>query len=320
MTLARQDKFGEHGGILALDWRSGPPDWAQRGVVAVGNFDGVHCGHQALVHQARNLAGSLNARLTILGFDPHPLQLLAPEKFQPPLTTIDERAALLRAAGADGVVILQTDLDLLNLAPEAFFDQILVQRFRLKGLVEGFNFRFGHDRAGSVNTLRALCGEIGVVLQVVKPFQLDDVIVSSSRVRDALTAGDVGHAARLLNRCYRLRGTVVAGARRGRTIGFPTANLDDVHTLLPADGVYAARVCDNDSAWPAALNIGPNPTFGEGARKIEAHLIGFAGDLYGRSLTVEFVERLRGTRRFSDAADLVEQLRQDVERARKLVV
>ncbi len=317
MTAAQRGKFGDER-IISLDWRSEPPAWARNGVVAVGNFDGVHRGHAALVAQARELARTVGGPATIITFDPHPLQLLAPERFQPPLTTSADKAALLRSVGVDAVAILRTDRDLLQLAPATFFRQMLIERFRLKGLVEGFNFRFGHDRAGSIETLRDECGKIGIPLTVVPPYQVEGAIVSSSRVRDALSAGDVAMAATLLNRPYHLNGIVVEGAKRGRTIGFPTANLGAVPTLLPADGVYAVRANAGETSWAGAANIGPNPTFGENARKIEVHLIGFAGDLYGQALRVEFIQRLRGTRPFASAADLVAQLRIDVEQARNL--
>jgi riboflavin kinase/FMN adenylyltransferase len=247
------------------------------------------------------------------------LQLLAPERYLPPLTTVDDRAELLRSIGADGVVILQTDLDLLHLSPDAFFLRILVEQFEAKGLVEGFNFRFGRDRAGSVDTLREMCEAAGIPMCVVAPYQQDGSVVSSSRVRDALMAGDVTNAASLLNRPYHVRGTVITGAKRGRTIGFPTANLGAVRTLLPADGVYAVRAQVAERTWPGAANIGPNPTFGENARKIEVHLIGFAGDLYGQAIKVDFLQRLRGTRRFAGVAELVAQLNRDVAEARQLV-
>src|SRR5262249_32977003 len=154
-------------------------------------------------------------------------------------------------------------------------------------------FAFGRDREGDIATLGGLCRTADVALAVVPPFLLDGVPVSSSRVRSALVRGAVGEAAVLLGRPYRLRGTVGTGQRRGHTIGFPTANLEDVPTVLPGDGVYAVRVRHQGRTWPGAANIGPNPTFGEQARKIEVHLIGFGGDLYGQPLAVDFLERLR---------------------------
>ena len=220
MTAPDREKFGERH-TIRLDWRSVPPEWARHGVVSVGNFDGVHRGHAALVGRARQLAGEFGGPVVLATFDPHPLQLLAPERFQPLLTTADDRANLLAAIGADAVVILQTDIELLNLTADDFFDELLLDRFGAKGIVEGFNFRFGHRRAGTVDMLRDKCRAAEIPFDVVEPFKMGDIVVSSSRVRSALTAGDVALAAQLMNRPYRVRGDVVAGAQRGRTIGFP---------------------------------------------------------------------------------------------------
>jgi riboflavin kinase/FMN adenylyltransferase len=312
MTAPHRSKFAE---AAHIDWRDPPPAEAQGGVVAVGNFDGVHLGHAALISQAREL----DSPVTAITFDPHPLKILAAERFQPPLTTAADRACFLREVGADAVVILRTTPDLLSLGPADFFQEILVKRFGARGIVEGFNFRFGRDRAGDLDLLRQLCAGQSMPLHVAEPFALNGVVVSSSRVRDALLAGDMVTAASLMGRQYLVRGVVGTGAKRGRTIGFPTANLEAIETLLPAEGVYAVRACVEDTNFPGAANIGPNPTFGESARKIEVHLIGFSGDLYGKLLRVEFVERLRETRKFAGVDELVEQLRRDVEQARSLI-
>jgi riboflavin kinase/FMN adenylyltransferase len=321
MTAVLGDKFGGDERIIALDWRSAPPAWARQGVVAVGNFDGVHRGHAALIGQASNLALAVNGPVVAITFNPHPLQLLAPERFQPALTTADDRAHLLRAARVDAVAVLKTDAELLNLSPEAFFQEVLIQRFQAKGIVEGFNFRFGHDRAGSVDLLRELCERSGIPFRVVEPFALGATTVSSSKVRDALMAGDVSGARTLLGRSYSLRGIVGTGAKRGRTIGFPTANLEHVETIVPRQGVYAVTVLVHGVGikFDGAANVGPNPTFGENARKLEVHLLDFSGDLYGQSLTVWFHQRLRDTRRFNGPAELVEQMNRDVEEVRRLL-
>lgn len=308
-----------------LDWRNVPPEWARGGVVVVGNFDGVHLGHVALIQHARQLAASLGTRLTIITFDPHPLLLLAPERFQPTLTTIRERVCNLLChpeqslKGADGVIVLRTDHELLQLSSEEFFQNILVDHFQAKGIVEGFNFRFGKDRAGSVEMLRNRCEKVGIRFQIVEPFKIDKFVVSSSQVRDAVEAGHVELAAKLLGRPFGVTGRVVEGARRGRTIGFPTANLGDVRTLVPANGVYAVRVSLDRLYYHGAANIGPNPTFGEDARKIEVHLLDFSGDLYGRELFVEFHQRLRETRKFRSVDELTLQMKQDIEAARQIL-
>lgn len=302
----------------SLPWDDAPPSACRDGALSIGNFDGVHRGHAALMAELRRQAMAVHGPAVAITFDPHPGQLLRPGVSPPPLTTMAERARLLHAAGADHVVILQTTPELLRLSAEEFFDRVIRGHFAARALVEGSNFRFGRDRGGDVTTLADLCARHGMTMDVVEPILVDGEPVSSSRARLALERGAVDEAAACLGRPYALTGTVGRGQRRGNTLGFPTANLEQVETVVPADGVYAVRAWHEGRAWPAAANIGPNPTFGEGRRKIEAHLIDFSDDLYDQSLTVEFLQRLRDTRPFRDATELVAQLREDVARAREV--
>jgi riboflavin kinase / FMN adenylyltransferase len=306
---------------VSLDWSAYPPPEFAWGAVTVGNFDGVHLGHQALVAAARKQAGEVKGPAVAVTFDPPPHQVLHPDSGppRPPLTTLADRAELLHKAGADHVVILRTSPALLALSPEAFFEDILVRQLGAKAVVEGHDFRFGRGRAGTNDTLRALCAAAGLAFEEVPQLHYKGEPVSSSRVRAAIVGGDVALAAELLARPYRIAGTVTAGAKRGRTIGFPTANLADVPTVLPGNGVYAVRAAAGGKMWPGAANAGPNPTFGEDARKVEVHLIGFAGDLYGQPVAVEFAARLRDTRPFAGVNELVEQLKQDIEAARRVL-
>ena len=301
----------------AIDWTAPAPPGFRGGAVTVGNFDGVHRGHRALVAAAARWAGRVGGPAVAVTFDPPPYSVLFPgTPPRAPLTTLPERAALLHAAGADHVAVLRTDPTLLALSPEAFVGEVVVRLFGAGAVVEGYNFRFGRDRAGNTGVLRGLCAAAGVAFEEVPPLAVGGEVVSSSRVRVAVVGGDVAGAAELLGRAYRIAGVVVGGARRGRTIGFPTANLADVPTVLPGNGVYAVRARAEGRSWAAAANVGSNPTFGDAARKIEVHLIDFSGDLYGRPLGVEFVRKLRDTRPFAGAADLVEQLKADVAAAR----
>lgn len=304
--------------INKLDWHAEAPAVCRGGALAIGNFDGVHLGHDALVTELGKQAKTVGGPAVVLTFDPHPLQLLRPELFMPVLTTVADRAELLQERGADEVLILRTTPELLQLSAPDFFEQLVRVRLDARALVEGFNFAFGRNREGTLDRLRELCAEAGVGLTIVPPLQHDGMTVSSSRVRNALLNGAVGAAARLLGRPYRLRGQVGTGQRRGQQLGFPTANLERAETLLPADGVYAVRAIWQGQTWPAAANVGPNPTFGEQARKVEVHLIDFQGDLYGQPLAVDFVERLRDTRPFAGVAELVAQLVKDVEQSRRL--
>jgi riboflavin kinase/FMN adenylyltransferase len=313
MTMRQTDRYVT---ILTLDWCEMSPEGCRGGAVTIGNFDGVHRGHAALLAEVRARASAVRGPEVALTFDPHPIQILRPDQAPAVLTTTEDRGQLLHELGADWVMFLRATPSLLGLSAADFFEQVVRQRLAARWLVEGVNFGFGHGREGNVETLARLCETAGVGLTVVPPVQVDGAEASSSRIREALLSGDVSEAARLLGRPYRLRGTVSRGQRRGATLGFPTANLEGVQTLVPADGVYAARTELDGQSWAAAVNVGPNPTFGEDARKVEVHLIEFSGDLYGQRLTVDFLRRLRDTRRFSNATELVAQLRRDVEMAR----
>ncbi len=312
-------KFGEGMALVRFRLGESPPTSICGGTVAVGNFDGVHRGHSALIADARSLAGASGLVVPVT-FDPHPLKLLAPERFQPPLTTLTERARLLHAIGANHVAVLQTTADLLALSPQAFFEKVIRQALAASGIVEGFNFHFGRDRAGSNEMLRFLCREAGMQFREVPALEDGGRPVSSSRVREALRVGDVATAASLLNHPYRITGLVATGAKRGRSIGFPTANLERIETVVPANGVYAVAVVTDVGAFSGAANVGPNPTFGEQVQKVEIHLIDFDGDLYGQEIHVDFLSRLRDTKKFANVEALIEQMRSDVATAKQIVV
>jgi riboflavin kinase/FMN adenylyltransferase len=254
----------------------------------------------------------------VMTFDPHPLQILQPDKFLPVLTTTEDRVELLKAAGADHVAVVPASRELLQLTARSFFEEVILGQFHPRSLIEGPDFRFGHQREGTIALLKKWCAEADMQFFVAETFQLEGQPVSSSRARDALLKGDVKRAARLLGREYRLEGIVGTGQRRGNQLGFPTANLEQITTVIPGDGVYAVRVRSGVTTWPGAANIGPNPTFGENARKVEVHLIGFHGHLYGESLKVDFVDRIRDTKPFSSVTELVEQLHKDVTAAQTM--
>jgi riboflavin kinase/FMN adenylyltransferase len=298
-----------------IDWQATPPDGCRGGVVSIGNFDGVHRGHAALLAELRRQAHADNIPAIALTFEPHPLELLRPGQAPPLLTTPEDRSQLLHELGADCVLVLRVTPEMLALRAAEFFSQVIQGQLNTRALVEGMNFGFGRGREGDVETLAKLCEPAGIRLTVVPPIVLDGVEVSSSRVRSLLTDGAVREAATLLGRPYRLHGTVGTGQRRGEKLGFQTANLERLRTLAPGDGVYAVAVPYQGRVWPGAANVGPNPTFGENARKVEVHLIGFQGDLYGQALAVDFLDRLRDTRPFGSVAELVEQLRRDVAQA-----
>ncbi len=302
--------------FLSLDLFSHPPAQFTAGVVTVGNFDGVHLGHAALIQANTQLANRLGGPSIVVTFDPTPLALLQPSILKPALSLLEDRVTWLHELGVDHVVALKTEAGLLSLSAESFFEDVLLGQFRIRGVVEGFNFRFGRGRAGDNGTLQTLAEQFGVEFVEVPSWNDGDEAVSSSRVREAINSGDVTLAAQLLGRPYQLRGIVVGGAKRGRTIGFPTANLDNVRTLIPRDGVYAVRC----GQMIGAMNIGPNPTFAETKQKLEVHWLDFTGDLYGTVQNVEFVKRLRDTQTFAGVDALVAQLQRDVEACRVIAL
>lgn len=288
------------------------PTTLRGGAVSIGNFDGVHQGHARIVETLHAQAAAVDGPSIVFTFDPHPVRLLRPNEVPPPLTWSDRKADLIRELDVDGMVVYPTDEKLLALTPQEFFRQIVVEQLGARAMVEGPNFFFGKDRAGDIEVLRSLCAASDITLEVVQPLTVGTEYVSSSRIRRLIEAGDVGQAAQMLTRPYRIRGMVTHGAGRGAKLGFPTANIDAIDTILPAIGVYAGWAFFGNERWPAAVNIGPNPTFGEDRLKVEAHLIGYAGSLYGQPLEVDFLARVRETRRFASVEELQQQLASDV--------
>lgn len=288
------------------------------GAVTIGNFDGVHRGHARLIERLKIHAARLGGPALVFTFDPHPVRLLRPEAAPPPLTWTERKTALLSQLGVDAVIAYRTDEELLSLAPNEFFDQVVRERLDARAIVEGPNFRFGHNRSGNIELLGALCAAAAVELEIVEPLIVDHEYVSSSRVRDLIRSGDVRTACRLLTAPYRIRGLVTHGDARGAKIGFPTANLDAIDTLLPAEGIYAGRGLTTEGDWPAAIHIGPIPTFGLQALKVEVHLIGFDGTLYGSVLEVDFFRRLRDILPFRSVDELRQQLFRDVAATAKI--
>ena len=285
--------------------------------VAVGNFDGVHRGHQALVAAAVARSRATGGAAVVLTFDPHPARVLRPQEAPAALTTLAQKEELVAALGIDRLVVVEFDTRLAALSPEAFAREVLQQALGARHVVVGESFRFGRGREGDPRRLEALGASLGFAVEVVPPLLEGGRAISSSRVREALESGDVGEARTLLGRDYFVDGEVVRGDGRGRTIGVPTANLAPEEQILPANGVYAARCRTGAGAWhAAAVNVGERPTFGGGRVRLEAHLLDFEGDLYGAQLRVAFHERLRGEQRFDGKDALVAQIRRDIEAVR----
>jgi riboflavin kinase/FMN adenylyltransferase len=292
------------------------PESIHGGAISIGNFDGVHRGHRALLARLIAMAKSLNGPATVFTFDPSPVAILSPNHAPPILTTMERRAELLWDAGVDFVIAYPADRSLFELSAEEFFQQFIRQRLGCRGIVEGPNFRFGKDRLGDVELLELLCREASIQSEIVTPIQTESALISSSRIRQSLSTGDIAAANAMLATNYQVTGQVVGGAKRGRKLGFPTANLSDVRTLLPADGVYGGKYVRENQSYKAAIHIGPNPTFGESSKKTEVHLLDFSGDLYGQQLTVSFQQRVRGIETFSSKQALLDQIELDLTQIR----
>lgn len=285
--------------------------------VAIGVFDGVHRGHQRVMRDLTAMARDRDLVPAALTFDPHPLEFLAPDRAPDLLTTVEQRAELLAECGVEILGVLPF-LDIRDLDPRAFVTEILCLRLRVGAIAVGENFRFGRDRGGDPGLLRTLGEAHGFTVDVAEMVVHagPDGVISSTRIRELLAAGDVRQAAVLLGRPFALTGPVIHGDARGHTIGFPTANLHIPDRMaIPANGVYACWVERNGARHAAVVNIGVRPTFGVSARTIEAHLLNFDGNLYGESIALHFVDRIREERRFDGVDALVAQIAADRDRA-----
>jgi riboflavin kinase/FMN adenylyltransferase len=298
---------------LNLWERRRPP---QSSVVVIGNFDGVHRGHQSLFALAREHAERDGGQTVALTFEPHPFKLLFPDRRLFLITPLEKKIRLIAACGVDALVCAPFTRAFADLSPEDFARRVLAEQLGARTVIVGENYRFGRDRRGDVERLRCLGGHHGFAVVVAPPFLLDNQVVSSTRVRQEIMAGNVRTAARLLGRGYTVEGRVVPGRQRGRKLGFPTANLRSESELYPREGVYAVGVQVGGMRREGLVSIGYNPTFGDTGLTFEVHILDFTGDLYGEIVAVTFIERLRDPQAFPDPAALAAGIAADVERAR----
>ncbi|HET7689897.1 MAG TPA: bifunctional riboflavin kinase/FAD synthetase [Nocardioidaceae bacterium] len=292
-----------------------------RTVVTIGNFDGVHRGHQHVISRAHEVAQALGLdHVVAVTFDPHPIAVLRPEHAPPTLTSMSVRVELLEQAGADDVLVVPFDRELAGWSPERFVQDIIVGSLHAKAVVVGANFRFGHKAAGDVALLRELGADLDFSVEGI-PLDGGPQVWSSTYVRNCLLAGDVEGAEEALGHQFSVRGTVVKGDARGRELGFPTANVPVQGLCVPADGVYAGWLSHDGQRFPAAISVGTNPTFdGERERRVEAYVLDRADlELYGVEVEVAFAHRIRGMRRFDSVDELIETMREDVATSRRLL-
>ena len=294
-----------------------PPDGLCGAVVAIGNFDGVHRGHGAVIGAAMKRAKALGQPAAVMTFEPHPRAFFKPDE---PLFRLTDEAAKLRllaSTGLDGAIVLTFDAALAKLTAEEFVSRILVERFAVSSAVIGFNFHFGTNRAGSPDFLMAQGKKYGFAVEVVPRFEDDGRPVSSGPIRDALAAGNVHSADELLGYPWFITGAVIHGDKRGRELGFPTANIRLDSACALRHGIYAVRVSVGGRHYDAVANFGRRPMFDNGAVLLEIFLFDFSGDLYGRNLDVAFIEWIREERMFDGSAALITQMKEDSRLARE---
>ena len=296
-----------------------PPSPLPHPVIGLGNFDGVHLGHRMILSRLVEEAKARQGTALAMTFYPHPLSVLRPGQPVPLILSLREKILRIAELGVDGVVLQRFGLNFSQLAPEAFVRQYLLDSIGVEKILVGHNFSFGRDRTGTAPLLRSLGKRWGFEVEVISSITVGRQEVSSTVVRSLLQAGKLHEVTTLLGQPYAVSGRVVQGFQRGRQIGFPTANIRPRATVLLPNGVYAVRACADDVEYNAVANVGVNPTFGENQRTIETHLFDFSADLYGKRIRVSFVEHLRQERKFSSIDELVQQIREDADRARNLL-
>jgi riboflavin kinase/FMN adenylyltransferase len=294
------------------------PPWLVHPVLALGNFDGLHRGHLKIIERVRRGAAEHGGTPMAMTFDPHPPRVLRPDKAPKLLMTKSQRLESLHSAGISCVAVVRFTRELSEWDPEMFIRTVLVDWLRVSEVWVGANFLFGHGRSGNFTVLRTLGQHYGFRADKIDPVRYKDFVVSSTRIRRLVSEGRVDEAGALLGHPYFIDGTVVAGRRRGRDIGFPTANLDSTNELVPPHGVYATTTTIDGVVHAGITNVGVRPTFGEGELTVETHLLRYSGDLYGRSVRLGFVQRIRDERQFPDVDALREQIEADRRAADRL--
>jgi riboflavin kinase/FMN adenylyltransferase len=296
------------------------PEDFRGAIVTIGNFDGVHRGHQHIFHKVLREARQEKSKAVVITFEPHPKRVLHPER-QPfyLITSREEKITRIAETGIDGLLLIPFSLEFSHTTAREFIHSILWDWLRIKKIFIGHDYTFGRGREGNETLLAAAGEKLGFAVEVIGAFKVGDIVISSTLTRNLILAGRVKEAALYLGRPYNLGGEVIAGHRRGRALGFPTANLRPEKALIPAHGIYAVRLLLAGKRRQGVLNIGFNPTFSDSALSVEAYIFDFDEDIYGQTLELLFIDRIRDEMKFDGPARLVEQIRRDVERAREIL-
>jgi riboflavin kinase/FMN adenylyltransferase len=292
----------------------------QNPVLTIGNFDGVHKGHLALFEKVKQIAKKINGLSVVMTFDPHPIKVLRSGNGPPVITPTPQKLRLIKQAGIDVILCLPFTKEFATLSAKDFVEKILVQKIGVKCIVVGYDYAFGRNREGNIDFLKKMAQQYQFKVEVVGPVSVNGTVVSSTKIRNLVQEGKLEEAKTLLGRNYEVTGTVVKGKNRGaKLLGYPTANLKLIDELTPKSGVYAVKVHIDDKTYKGVANIGYNPTFGNGAFSVETHIIDFDKNILGREIRVEFVKRLRDEKKFKGPSELAEQIKKDIQNARKVL-
>jgi riboflavin kinase/FMN adenylyltransferase len=288
-------------------------------VLTIGNFDGVHKGHLSLFNKVKERAALIDGQSVVMTFEPHPIKVMMPENGPPLITPTQQKLKLMEDSGIDVILCVPFTQEFASISPQGFVKDLLVDRIGIKEIVVGYDYSFGHKRAGNIDLLKKMGDELGFKVHMVDKILLDETVVSSTTVRNLVQDGNLSEAKKLLGRHYQVCGTVIKGQNRGgRLLGFPTANLKLVDELTPKLGVYTVKVLIGENTYNGLTNIGYNPTFGNNVFSVETHILDFSGDLVGETIRVNFIERLRDEKTFKSVDELAEQIKKDTIRAREL--
>ena len=289
-------------------------------VLTIGNYDGVHLGHQKILSMVLQKAQEIKGTSMVMTFDPHPVKVLAPERDIKLLTTSEEKAKLIKAMGIDVLLFINFNKEFANMLPDDFINTVLVEKFQVREIIVGTNYAFGRHKKGTIELLRRRGEKYGFEVKAVRQVMVHGNVVSSSAIRSLLLKGAVYEASKYLGRAYSIEGSVIKGKGRGQNLlNIPTANITTPVEIAPKEGVYAVKVGLKAKIYNGVANIGKNPTFGNQEVSYEVHLFNFSGNLLGQNLRVCFIDRIRGERTFPDVPSLVKQIRQDMESAREIL-